>query len=71
MMVIGVWPNSMEDFGSTVKISEPILSTTQLFNPSGFLFGTPAMPKYDWHVLAADLVKELFEHTFENAWKDA
>ena len=59
------------DFGSTIRKSEPILSTTQLFNPSRFLLGTPALPKYDWHMLAAALIKEVLKHTSEDAWKDA
>ena len=57
------------DFGSTIKISTPILSTTQLFNPRRFLLGTCAMPKYD--MLAAALIKEVLKHTSEDAWKDA
>ncbi|DBA94264.1 TPA: hypothetical protein ACH3X1_001881 [Trebouxia sp. C0004] len=59
------------DFGSAVKSSEPILSTTELFNPQNFLLGTPALPKYDWYMLAAALMKEVLKHKGEDAWKDA
>lgn len=59
------------DFGSTIKTSEPILSTTQLFNPSRSLLGTPAMPQYDWDMLAVALIKEFSKHTSEDAWKAA
>ena len=61
----------MEDSGSTVQISEPILSTTELFNPKKILLGTPALPKYDWYMLAAALIKEVLRHKGEDAWKDA
>ncbi len=59
------------DFGSAVKTSEPITSTTELFNPQKFLLGTPALPKYDWYMLAAALIKEVLKHKGEDAWKDA
>ena len=29
------------------------------------------MPEYDWHMLAAALIKEVLKHTREDAWKDA
>lgn len=46
------------DFGSTIKTSEPILSTTQLFNPGRSLLGTPAMPQHDWDMLAVAFKKK-------------
>lgn len=55
------------DFGSAVKSSEPILSTTELFNPQKLLLGTPALPKYDWYMLAAALIKEVLKHKGEDA----
>ena len=61
----------MGDFGSAEKGSELITSTTELFNPQTFLLGTPALPKYDWYMLAAALIKEVLKHKGEDAWKDA
>ena len=61
----------MGDFGSAVKRSELVTSTTELFNPQTFLLGTPALLKYDWYMLAAALIKEVLNPKGEDAWKDA
>ena len=56
------------DFGSAVKTCEPITSTTELFNPQRFLRVTPALPAYDWYMLAVALTKEVLKHKGEDAW---
>ncbi|GAQ87133.1 Protein kinase superfamily protein [Klebsormidium nitens] len=53
------------DFGSTVPVGAPVVSTTRWFTAFD-LFGSPAKEEYDWYMLAVMLAVELDK----DDWRD-
>ena len=70
LAVMGIGGSQLGNFGSVVKVSAPITSTTELFNPQKFLLGTPALPNMTGTFLQLPLIKEVLKHR-EGAWKAA
>jgi hypothetical protein len=58
----GQW--ALADFGGVVEAHKPITEVTQQFAPQPQLKGKPALPQYDWHMLAMALAVELYPDTW-------